>query len=286
MKYLIRLSFVGTAYCGWQTQKNGPSVQSCVMEALRKIFGSISEFSGCSRTDSGVHALDFCASFSVSSRKPDAPISAQSSCDVPISAQAPYDAPPCDAPISTSAPRNKETSIPLPCDKLISALNANLPKDISVHSAQVVPDDFHARYSVKRKEYLYRIRTSDVRSPFWEERAWHRRGDYDITLLNQAAAEFRGTHDFRSFMAAGSKIDDCTRTVFDARFEQNGENLDFYVSADGFLYNMVRIMVGTLLDVPRRFSPQDVVEILEAKDRSRAGMTAPAHGLYLNRVEY
>ena len=87
-------------------------------------------------------------------------------------------------------------------------------------------------------------------------------------------------------MASGSKIEDCTRTVFDARFEQNGDFLDFFVSADGFLYNMVRIMVGTLLDVPRRYTSEDMRNILAARDRSRAGMTAPAHGLYLNRVEY
>lgn len=242
MKYLIRLSFVGTAYCGWQTQKNGPSVQACVMDALRRIFGEVSEFSGCSRTDSGVHALDFCASFSVPGQ--------------------------------------------MPCEKLVLALNANLPKDIAVHSACLVSEEFHARYSVKQKEYRYRIHTASVRSPFLEQRAWHRPGDYDLDLLNKAAAILQGTHDFRSFMAAGSKIEDCIRTVFDAHFEQNEDSLDFYVSADGFLYNMVRIMVGTLLEVPHRFSLDDVAEILTAKDRSRAGMTAPAHGLYLNRVEY
>lgn len=242
MKYLIRLSFIGTAYCGWQTQKNGPSVQVCVMDAIRKIFGEVAEFSGCSRTDSGVHALDFCVSFSVPGQ--------------------------------------------MPCEKLILAMNANLPKDISVHSACAVTEDFHARYSVKKKEYRYRIHTGAARSPFLEDRAWHRPGEYDLEILNKAAKTLCGTHDFRSFMAAGSKIEDCTRTVFDAHFEANGDNLDFYVSADGFLYNMVRIMVGTLLDVPRRFSPDDVAEILAAKDRSRAGMTAPAHGLYLNRVEY
>lgn len=242
MKYLIRLAYDGAAYCGWQTQKNGPSVQQCVMDALRKIFGSVSEFSGCSRTDSGVHALDFCVSFSV--------------------------------------PGN------LSCEKLISALNANLPRDIAVFYACPVAPDFHARYSVRSKEYRYRILTDAVRSPFLEGKAWHRPGEYDLDLLNDAARRLRGTHDFRSFMAAGSKIEDCTRTVFDARFERSEQTLDFYVSADGFLYNMVRIMVGTLLDVPRRFSPDDIPRILAARDRSRAGMTAPPAGLYLNRVEY
>lgn len=242
MKYLIRLSFDGTAYCGWQMQKNGPSVQEQVFRALTAVFGAVREFSGCSRTDAGVHALDFCASFAADST--------------------------------------------LPCDKVVAALNANLPRDIAVHAASVVPDGFHARYSVVKKEYRYRILTTPARSPFWEDRAWHRVGEYDLKSLNQAASYLCGTHDFRSFMAAGSKITDCTRTVFDARFERDGDTLSFYVSADGFLYNMVRIMVGTLLEVPRKYPPEEINAILEAKNRAAAGATAPARGLYLNRVEY
>ena len=242
MKYRIRLAYNGKNYCGWQMQKNGPSVQACVMDVLRKIFGSVTEFSGCSRTDSGVHALDFCASFS--------------------------------------------SPFALPCDRLVTAMNALLPRDITVLSAEPAEESFHARYSVKKKEYLYRIRTAPLRDPFGEDLVWHRPGEYDLAVMNRAASYLCGTHDFRSFMAAGSKIEDCTRTVFDARFEQTAEELRFFVSADGFLYNMVRIMVGTLTEVPRRFSPEDVKAALEAKDRTRAGSTAPACGLYLNRVEY
>ncbi len=242
MRYLIRLAFDGSNYCGWQTQKNGPSVQAEVMKAITKIFGSVSEFSGCSRTDSGVHARDFCATFTVPGE--------------------------------------------LSPEKLVLALNANLPRDIAVFSASPAAEAFHARYSVKQKEYCYRIYTAPTRSPFLEGYAWHRPGEYDVNLLNQAAAHLVGTHDFRSFMAAGSKIEDCTRTVFSARFEQNGEELDFYVSADGFLYNMVRIMVGTLMEVPRRFTPEDLSSVLAAAQRTAAGPTAPPQGLYLNRVEY
>lgn len=242
MKYLLRLSFDGTAYCGWQMQKNGPSVQACVMDALKKIFGSVSDFSGCSRTDSGVHALDYC--------------------------------------LSVSLPFAMEPSA------LIRAVNANLPADIAVYAASPVPDSFHARYDVREKEYLYRIRTDAIRSPFSVGRVWHRPGEYDLEAMNAAAALLCGTHDFTSFMAAGSKITDCTRTVLRASFTQSDGILEFRVAADGFLYNMVRIMVGTLTDVPRRFSPEDVARILEARDRSLAGVTAPACGLYLNRVIY
>ena len=242
MKYLIRLAYNGSSYCGWQMQANGPSVQAEVLGALRKIFGSVTEFSGCSRTDSGVHALDFCASF--------------------------------------------VSSFDLPCDRLVTALNANLPRDIAVRSAHPAEESFHARYSVKRKEYLYRIRTDPLRDPFSENLVWHRPGTYDLAAMNRGASCLCGTHDFRSFMATGSKIEDCTRTVFDARFESVEKELRFFVSADGFLYNMVRIMVGTLIEIPHRFSPEDIGNILAACDRSRAGITAPARGLYLNRVEY
>ena len=187
MKYLIRLSFLGSAYCGWQMQANGPSVQAEVMKAVRAVFGDVSDFSGCSRTDSGVHANDYCVSFSVKRE--------------------------------------------IPCQKLVAALNANLPSDIAVLSALPVSEAFHARYDVKSKEYRYRVLTSAVRSPFWEGRAWHRPETYDPGALNQAASFLCGTHDFRSFMAAGSKITDCTRTVYDAHFECDGDFLDFYVSA-------------------------------------------------------
>lgn len=242
MRYLIRLAFVGTAYCGWQSQSNGPSVQAQVMNAVRKVCGTVDRFSGCSRTDSGVHALDFCAAFTVS---------------------------------RFINPEN-----------LMRALNANLPPDISVFSAAEVPDSFHPRYDVKKKEYLYRIDPSPVRSPFLLNRVWHRPGRYDPDFLNRAAAELTGIQDFRSFMAAGSRITDCTRHVFDAHFECSGRTVDFYVSADGFLYHMVRIMVGTLLEAAKRDDPDYPRRVLAARNRNAAGMTAPACGLYLNRVFY
>ena len=242
MTYLIRLSFVGTAYCGWQKQKNGPSVQEQVFGAVTRVFGGAERFSGCSRTDSGVHALDYCVSFSVSGS--------------------------------------------LPPEKVVAALNAYLPPDIAVRSAIVVPEGFHARYDVKQKTYLYRIDPSPVRSPFLTNRAWHRPGNYDLSLMNEAADRLVGTYDFSSFMAAGSKITDPVRTVYRAVFTEKDGLLEFSVSANGFLYHMVRIIVGTLVDVPSRFSSADLSAVLAARDRTRAGVTAPACGLYLAQVEY
>lgn len=240
MKYLIRLRFDGSAYCGWQTQKNGPSVQNAVMDAVRSVFGSVNGFSGCSRTDSGVHAMDFCVSFSVPGQ--------------------------------------------IPCDRLPAALNSHLPRDISVFSASEVEEEFHARYSVKRKTYSYLIDPAPIRSPFRENRVWHRPGEYDPAALTAAAQALVGTHDFTSFMAAGSKITDAVRTVFDAGFSFTADGLlEFRVSADGFLYHMVRIMVGTLIT---GISNGELSAVLSARDRSRAGSTAPACGLYLAKVEY
>lgn len=240
MRWLIRLSFVGAAYCGWQKQINGVSVQEKVMDAVCAVFGGTERFSGCSRTDAGVHALDYCASFSVD--------------------------------------RSMEPQ------RLISALNAHLPADIAVFSAVPVSEAFHARYDVKQKTYHYRIRTALFRSPFDEGRVWHRPGAADLSALNAAAKPLVGTHDFTSFMAAGSKITDAVRTVYDASFFPEKDGVVFSVSADGFLYHMVRIMVGTL--TANGTTPEKIAAVLEGKDRSLAGVTAPACGLYLARVEY
>ena len=241
MNYLIRLSFVGTAYCGWQMQKNGPSVQEQVMNAVKQTFGSVERFAGCSRTDSGVHATDYCVSFTV--------------------------------------PGN------IPCDKLPDALNARLPRDITVFSAVNVSDDFHARYSVKRKTYCYFIDPHRHPTSFWANRVWHRPGEYDLPALSAAAEGFVGKYDFTSFMAAGSKITDAKRTVFSASVDSTPEGwICFSVTADGFLYNMVRIMVGTLLS--DGMTAERIGQIIAARDRKAAGMTAPAEGLYLTKVEY
>ena len=147
---------------------------------------------------------------------------------------------------------------------------------------------FHARYSCKGKEYCYEIWNHPVREPFLAGRALHYWYPIDEALLDQAARHYLGSHDFSSFCTLDKRErGDLTRRVFTSRVERRGDLVVFTVGADGFLYNMVRIMVGTLLRVQQgKFSPEDIPGILEAKDRKAAGPTAPACGLYLNRVFY
>ena len=171
--------------------------------------------------------------------------------------------------------------------RLPLALNANLPPDIRVFDAVQVPEDFHARYSSKGKEYTYYILNSHIDSPFNNKYYYKVATVLDAEKMNQAAQYYVGTHDFRSFMAAKSKIEDCVRTVYSAKVEREGDMVKYTVSADGYLYNMVRIMVGTLLDVGKGLTePDHVKDVIAACDRSAAGSTAPPQGLFLTQVYY
>ena len=221
--------------------------------ACAELFGHSCDVTGCSRTDAGVHAECFCAA------------------------------------VSDKGGDCLTTSIPV--HRIPEALNAHLPGDISVFYAACVDGSFQPRYGVKEKTYVYRIVNTQFRDPFYDGRAWFIPGTVfdagDIEKMNRAAAKLIGTHDFSSFMAAGSKITDAVRTVTVARFTADGDILSFEISADGFLYNMVRIIVGTLAAVGQgKLTPEDIPEIIAACDRSRAGITAPPHGLYLHDVKY
>lgn len=170
---------------------------------------------------------------------------------------------------------------------LIAALNAHLPGDIAVLSCEDVEWDFHARYDCVSKEYIYRIWNSPVRNPFLEKYALHYKYPLDEHMLAVQAADFIGTHDFTSFCSAHSKIKSTVRTVEEFRVERVGDEIVLTVIADGFLYNMVRIMVGTLLKIAQgKILQGSIPAIIEAKSRSAAGTTAPAHGLYLNSICY
>lgn len=252
MKILLRLSYIGSGYCGYQVQPNGVSVQQRLNEAAKQLFGYDCDVVGCSRTDSGVHANEFCVT--VTKRKENF----------------------------------LETGIPV--SRIPQAMSHWLPSDIAVYSAEEVSEDFHPRYDVKYKEYVYKILNRQVRDPFLEGRAWHCPRQIDDAALEQmqrAAACFVGRKDFTSFMAADSTVKDAVREVYEAELKREGDIITFRVSADGFLYNMVRIFVGTLVDVAYgKLSAEDIPRIIEARDRRLAGSTAPPEGLYLNKVVY
>ena len=252
MKLLIHIAYVGTKYCGYQVQSNAPSIQRELNRATEELFGFACDIVGCSRTDSGVHAHDFCA---------------------------------------TIAKRGgSDLSTDLSPDRIPQALCAHLPEDIRVFAAQWVPSEFHARYDVLEKEYLYRIYNCPIMDPFEIDRAWHlplRIGQNGLEQMQRAADHLLGTHDFSAFMAQGSRVENTVRTITKSQIEANGGLILYRVAADGFLYNMVRIIVGTLAEVGRnRLTPEEVQKILEQKDRTAAGQTAPACGLYLDRVQY
>lgn len=182
---------------------------------------------------------------------------------------------------------NVRTETALGCEKLVTALNAVLPFDIAVKACREVPYEFHARYDCKSKEYIYRILNSPVRSPFLNGKVWHYKPRLDEELLNTAAQGFLGEHDFSAFCASGSSVEDNHRTVLHAGVRREGDEVIFTVEADGFLYNMVRIMVGTLIGVAQgKIGADEIPEIIESKNRERAGVTAPPEGLYLNAVNY
>ena len=252
MKILLHISYVGTAYCGYQVQPNGISVQQKLNEAAKKLFGYDCDIVGCSRTDSGVHANCFCAT------------------------------------VTKKGENSLSTSVPV--EKIAQAMTFWLPEDIAVTSACAVDDDFHPRYDVKSKEYVYKIYNAQIRDPFMQDRAWHcpkRIDENGLANMQKAASKLVGKHDFSAFMSADSTVKDTVREVYSAEVTREGDVISFYVSANGFLYNMVRIFTGTLVDVAYgKLTPEDIPNIIESKDRKNSGGTAPPHGLYLNKVEY
>ena len=180
-----------------------------------------------------------------------------------------------------------ESSTRIPDGKLIKALNANLPGDIAVIGCREVGPEFHPRYSAAGKQYIYRIWNGPAPNPFWRGYALQRELPLDTGSMNATASLFLGTHDFSAFCSSGSSVEDKVRTVSVSRVERQGDLVTYTVEADGFLYNMVRIFVGTLLDVESgRLSRETVAEALTTGNRAQAGATAPACGLYLSRVFY
>lgn len=180
-----------------------------------------------------------------------------------------------------------ETRLALPADKIRSALNAFLPKDIAVLEAEEAPPSFHPQYSAKEKTYKYLILNRPLPSPLWRRYCWHVRTSLELEAMQEAASCFIGSHDFTAFSSSGDEVHSSVRTVRESRIEREGELLTFWVTADGFLRYMVRTMVGTLVLVGRgKLPPGQMAALLSSGDRGRAGPVAPARGLYLVRVCY
>ena len=243
--YALKIAYLGTAYCGWQVQKNGPSVQSTLQTALELAFRPPVAVTGCSRTDAGVHAKAFVCTVA----------------GIPDS---------------------------VPVCKLPEAVNCRLPDDISVLAAARADESFHPRYSAVGKEYLYRLRNARIPNPFDQAYTvlWPTSRPVDEKTCAELCAAFTGKNDYAAFMAAGSSVQDTVRTVQSFTCARDGDVLTFTVRADGFLYNMARILVGTVLDLESCVLDRKASEILRSRDRAKAGRTMPAKGLCLNRVLY
>lgn len=258
--FKVTIEYDGTAYAGWQRQPNQPTVQEAIEAALRNIAQADIAAIAAGRTDAGAHALGQVVSFT--------------------------------------------TNKPLRPDEWLRALNALLPEDISIRSVEPVAEGFHARYSAVGKLYEYRILNRPCRSALERTRAWHIYGRLNLDAMREAAGYLTGTHDFSSFQGHPTDVEnpvcDLRRLAITSSPSpfplslQGGEDagegaslIRMEFEADRFLKQMVRAMVGTLVEVGQeKRKPEEMKKILEAKDRRAAGYTAPAHGLYLVRVDY
>lgn len=247
MRILLTVEYDGTDFVGYQSQNNGRAVQDVLNEALSELYKTKINVTGCSRTDSGVHARAHL-----------------SHADVPFF---------------------------IPEDRVPLALNAFLPADISVKAAKYVREDFSARFDNKGKRYIYRVYFGRTKSPLLSRYAYYSSYDLDVEEMKKAAVHFAGMHNFEAFCAAGS-----TQTTFDRRlYEVNVREvpsdcigttlLEIEVKGEAFLYNMVRIIAGTLVDVGTgKINQADIPSIIDSRDRTKAGKTLPPEGLTLEEV--
>lgn len=180
-----------------------------------------------------------------------------------------------------------DTSVRMPADKFVYALNQRLPEDIRVQDSCEVPMDFHPRFQDSVKTYEYRILNRDFPLPAYRLNTYFTYRPLDEKRMQQAADHLVGEHDFQSFCAAGAQVKTTVRTIYEVNVKREGELITIRITGNGFLYNMVRIIAGTLMKVGQgEWEPEAVQEILEAKDRMKAGPTAPAKGLTLMKISY
>lgn len=252
-RILLRVAYDGTNYHGWQLQPNAATIEGELNRALCALTGEEIVVTGASRTDAGVHALGNVAVFDTTSR--------------------------------------------IPAEKFSYALNQRLPEDIVIQSSRQVADDFHPRHCDCRKTYEYDILNRTFPLPAYRNTAYFLYGTLNIEAMRQACQAFLGEHDFASFCAAGAQVQTTVRTIYSLEVEcrplteanvgSADQLLTIRVKGNGFLYNMVRIIAGTLVEVGRgHIKPEEVAGIIAAKDRAKAGPTAPARGLRLVEIEY
>lgn len=180
-----------------------------------------------------------------------------------------------------------DTDMNISNEGVILALNTYLPNGIAVFDCTEVPQDFHPRYNCKSKEYLYVIYNGKYRNPFYDRYAYWYRYDLDEKYLDREAKAYVGKYDYSGFCSSKSDVEDTVREIYSFDVWREGDLVFFKVSGDGFLYNMVRIMVGTLLFVSQgKIKENELKSVIDSKDRKRAGRTAPPQGLYLNKIVY
>ena len=244
MTVKLTISYDGTAYCGWQVQPNGLSVQQVIEDALFSVTGEKIKITGSGRTDAGVHAKGQVAHFD----------------------------------------REKEN---IPAEKFSKALNAHLPPDIKILKSERVANGFNACRNAKKKTYEYKFYLAETELPLKERYSvWLDRAP-DLSLMKECAQIFVGEHDFKCFCASGSSVKTTVRTIYNIDIAEKDGELTFTVCGNGFLYNMVRSLVGTLIDAGyKRITKEQLIDMLEQKNRSLIGKTLPAKGLCLLEVVY
>lgn len=245
--FKLTLAYDGAAYCGWQIQQGQLTIQEVLEGALGSVTGETIRVTGSGRTDSGVHALGQVVSF--------------------------------------------ESGTSLSLVDLKRAMNATLPDDMAVVEIAYAPPKFHAIRDAVRKRYRYVLHDGPTPDVFGRRYAWHNRHRLDTAAMHRAAQVLVGRHDFRSFQSLGAGRQTSIRTVLhvgvERRPEPDADRIYLEIEADGFLYNMVRAIVGTLVHIGRGRRPESwLQEVLESRDRQQAGMNAPPHGLFLLRVEF
>ncbi len=242
----VFIAYNGAAYHGFQRQDNAVTIQEIVEKAIGRLLKIPAPvIYGCSRTDTGVHAREFCFNVHIDNR--------------------------------------------IPCEGFVKGMNTLLPPDIAVLSCEEAGDEFHARYNAKGKEYVYLIGNKPQRDVFLQDLAFHYPYKLNVEAMNNAAKLLIGEHDFGGFCRAEGKarMKTTVRTIYDLSVKLTDDVCEVRISGNGFLYNMVRIVTGTLLYISEgRRTEEDIKNALETGDRSLSGITLPPNGLYLNKVFY